>query len=194
LLIFLITVAGLFIGMGLPTTPSYVVLVILGVPALIKMGVPTLTAHLLVFWVAVQSSVTPPVALAAWAAAAIAKSDPWKTGWTATKIASWIYLMPYLFVYTSILNIGWNYGFISTVVSCIIALIAWGTALEGYWFKETTLFERGCLFAAAIGLLFESVITDLAGIGLVVLIMVLQKVSIARGKKAALGVDLTNPR
>jgi TRAP-type uncharacterized transport system fused permease subunit len=63
LLIILLLIAGLFIGMGLPTTPSYVVLVILGVPALIKMGVPTLTAHLVVFWISVQSAVTPPVAL-----------------------------------------------------------------------------------------------------------------------------------
>jgi TRAP transporter 4TM/12TM fusion protein len=188
LLILLITISGLFIGMGLPTTPSYVVLVILGVPALIKMGVPPLTAHLLVFWVAVQSCVTPPVALAAWAAAAIAKSDPWKTGWTATKLASWIYLMPYLFVYTSILNVGWNYGFMSTVVSCIIALIAWGTALEGYWFKEATLFERACLLGAAIGLLYESYITDLIGIALFILVLVTQKVSLARAKKVSLMV------
>jgi TRAP transporter 4TM/12TM fusion protein len=193
LLILLITISGLFIGMGMPTTPSYVVLVILGVPALIKMGVPTLTAHLLVFWVAVQSAVTPPVALAAWAGAAIAKSDPWKTGWTATKIASWIYLMPYLFVYTSILNVGWNFGFISTVVSCIVALVAWGAALEGYFFKETTLIERVCLFMAAFGLLFESVITDIAGIGLVILVMVLQKVSLTRAKKVSLSVDMADP-
>jgi TRAP transporter 4TM/12TM fusion protein len=193
LLILLITIAGLFIGMGLPTTPSYVVLVILGVPALIKMGVVPLTAHLLVFWVAVQSAVTPPVALAAWAAAAIAKSDPWKTGWTATKIASWIYLMPYLFVYTSILNIGWNFGFISTVASCIVALVAWGAALEGYWFKETTLFERATLFAAAFGLLFESVVSDLVGLGLVILVMVLQKVSLARAKGVSLDINVANP-
>ncbi len=135
LFILLVTIAGLFVGMGLPTTPSYVVLVILGLPSLIKLGVPLLTAHLMVFWIAVQSSVTPPVALAAWAAAAIAKSDPWKTGWTATKLASWIYLMPFLFVYTSILNVGWNFNFILTVFDCIIAAVAWGGALEGYLLK-----------------------------------------------------------
>ena len=110
-LVLLIIVAGLFIGMGLPTTPSYVILVILGVPAMIKMGVEPLTAHMIALWVAVQSNVTPPVALAAIAASAIAKSDPFKTGWEACKLASWIYLMPFLFIYTSILNVGWNYGF-----------------------------------------------------------------------------------
>lgn len=185
-LICLIIVAGLFIGMGLPTTPSYVMLVILAVPAMIKMGVAPLTAHLVAFWVAVQSNVTPPVALAAIAAAAIAKSDPWKTGWTAVKLASWVYLMPFLFIYTSILNIGWNFNFILTVIDACIALIAWGAALEGYLFKETAWYERIGLFAAAAGLLHEGIVTDLAGAAAFALVIVLQKVSIARAKKAAL--------
>jgi TRAP transporter 4TM/12TM fusion protein len=185
LLVLLIIVAGIFVGMGMPTTPAYVVLVILGVPALIRIGVPTLTAHLLVFWVAVASNVTPPVALSAWAAAAIAKSDPWKTGWAATKLASWIYLMPFLFVYTSILKVGWNSNFILTLIDCMIALLAWGAALEGHLFKETTWFERGCLFIAAFGLLHEGLATDIVGISLFVLVIFLQRISIARAKKEA---------
>jgi len=177
LVILLLIVAGIFIGMGLPTTPSYVVLAILGVPALVRMGVPALTAHLLAFWIAVQSNVTPPVALAAFAGAAIAKSDPWRTGFTATKVASWIYLMPFLFIYTSILKVGWNLSFFITVFDCLIALVAWGAALEGYFFRKTTLFERVCLFAAACGLLKEGIYTDLAGAGLFLLVILLQKFS-----------------
>ncbi len=192
LVILLIIVAGIFVGMGMPTTPSYVVLVILGVPSLVKMGVPTLSAHLLVFWVAVQSNVTPPVALSAWAAAAIAKSDPWKTGWAATKLASWIYLMPFLFVYTSILDVGWNFSFIFTVFKCIIALVAWGPALEGYLLKETSLFERICLLAAALGLLHEGFITDMIGISLLVMVIVIQKISLARERKLAFRTDPTD--
>jgi TRAP transporter 4TM/12TM fusion protein len=183
-LVLLIIIAGLFIGMGLPTTPSYVILVILGVPALIKMGVAPLTAHMVAFWVAVQSNVTPPVALAAIAAAAIAKSDPWKTGWEACRIASWIYLMPFLFIYTSILNVGWNTPFIMTVVTSIIALISYGGALTGFLFRRTTLFERGCLFISALALLGEGWTTDAIGVGLLVLVIVLQKVS--PGKSAPL--------
>jgi TRAP transporter 4TM/12TM fusion protein len=191
LLVLLIIVAGIFVGMGMPTTPSYVVLVILGVPALIRIGVPTLTAHLLVFWVAVASNVTPPVALSAWAAAAIAKSDPWKTGWAATKLASWIYLMPFLFVYTSILNVGWNFNFILTVIDCMIALLAWGAALEGHLFKETTWFERGCLFIAAFGLLHEGLATDIVGVSLFIMVIFIQRISMARAnKKAALQIDI----
>jgi TRAP transporter 4TM/12TM fusion protein len=184
LLICLIVVAGLFIGMGLPTTPSYVILVILAVPAMIKMGVAPLTAHLVALWVAVQSNVTPPVALAAIAAAAIAKSDPWKTGWTAVKLASWVYLMPFLFIYTPILNVGWNFGFILTVLKACIALVAWGAAFEGYLFKETPWYERVALLAAALGLLHEGIATDLAGVALFAAVIVMQKVAIARGRRA----------
>jgi TRAP-type uncharacterized transport system fused permease subunit len=190
LLVLLLIVAGIFIGMGLPTTPSYVMLVILGVPALIKIGVPPLTAHLVAFWISVQSGVTPPVALASWAAAAIAQSDPWKTGWTAAKLASWIYLMPFLFIYTSILNVGWNANFFITVFCCLIALVAWGGALEGYLFKKTTLFERICLFIAALGLLHEGVITDLIGLSLLAMVIVIQKVSLFNAKKLAFQGDV----
>ena len=186
LLVLLIIVAGIFIGMGLPTTPSYVMLVILGVPALIKLGVSPLTAHLVAFWVSVQSGVTPPVALAAWAAAAIAQSDPWKTGWTSCKLASWIYLMPFLFIYTSILKVGWNVAFFNTVFCCIIALVAWAGALEGFLFKKTSLFERVCLFIAALGLLHEGFVTDLIGLFLLGMVVVIQKVSLFKAKKAAL--------
>jgi TRAP transporter 4TM/12TM fusion protein len=192
LLILLIIIAGIFVGMGMPTTPSYVVLVILGVPSLIKMGVPPLTAHLLVFWVAVQSNVTPPVALSAWAAAAIAKSDPWKTGWTAMRLASWIYLMPFLFIYTSILDVGWNLNFFLTVFKCIIALMAWGPALEGYLFKETSTFEKICLLAAALGLLHEGFVTDILGISLFLMVIVIQKISLAKAKKLAFQTDPKN--
>ena len=184
LLICLIIIAGLFIGMGLPTTPSYVILVILAVPAMVKMGVAPLTAHLLAFWVAVQSNVTPPVALAAIAASAIAKSDPWKTGWTAAKLASWVYLMPFLFIYTSILNVGWNFNFILTVIDACIALVAWGAALEGYLLKEATSYERIGLMAAAFGLLHEGIVTDLVGAAIFALVIVAQKVSIAKAKSA----------
>ena len=180
LLIILIIIAGIFIGMGLPTTPSYVVLVILGVPALIKMGVPTLTAHLLVFWVAVQSGVTPPVALSAWAGAAIAQADPWKTGMAAVKLASWIYLMPFLFVYTPLLNLGWNFDFLFTVVKCVIALVAWAAALEGHWFRQTVQWERVALFIAALGLLHEGIVSDVVGISLFILVAVTQKLSLKK--------------
>ncbi len=124
------------------------------------------------------------MALAAIPAAAIAKSDPWKTGWTAAKLASWIYLMPFLFIYTSILNAGWNFNFILTVIDACIALVAWGAAFEGYLFKQTTCYERLGLFAAAAGLLHEGIVTDLVSAAIFALVIVTQKLSIARTRKA----------
>ena len=188
-LVLLIIIAGLFIGMGLPTTPSYVILVILGVPAMVRMGVEPLTAHMIALWVAVQSNVTPPVALAAIAASAIAKSDPFKTGWEACRLASWIYLMPFLFIYTSILNVGWNIGFLMTVMTSIIALISWGGALTGYFLRKTTLFERACLFASSLLLLVEGTAMDIGGTALLVLVIVLQKVSLRKRAAVASGAS-----
>jgi TRAP-type uncharacterized transport system fused permease subunit len=157
-----------------------VILVILGVPALVKMGVEPLTAHMIALWVAVQSNVTPPVALAAIAASAIAKSDPWKTGWEACRLASWIYLMPFLFVYTSILNVGWNFDFITTVIASCFALVSWGGALTGYLLRRTTLFERISLFVSSLLLLHEGLITDMIGYALLILVIVLQKISLRK--------------
>jgi TRAP-type uncharacterized transport system fused permease subunit len=136
------------------------------------------------FWVAVQSNVTPPVALAAIAAAAIARSDPWRTGWTAAKLASWVYLMPFLFIYTSILDVGWNFNFILTVIDACIALVAWGAAFEGYLFKETAWYERIALLAAALGLLHEGIATDLVGAALFAGVILMQKLAIARTRRA----------
>ncbi|MGY9015172.1 MAG: TRAP transporter large permease subunit, partial [Rhodospirillales bacterium] len=103
LTVFWVIIAGYVVGMGLPITASYVILVIFSVGALTELGVPTLAAHLICYWVAVTSAVTPPVALAAYAASAIAQSDPVKTGVEAMKLASLIFIMPFLFIYTPLL-------------------------------------------------------------------------------------------
>jgi len=92
------------------------------------------------------------------------------------KLASWIYLMPFLFVYTPILRIGWTYEFLSTVLSCLIALVSWGAAIEGYLIRKTTFFERACLFISAFGLLHYGWVTDLIGVCLLVLVIILQLV------------------
>jgi TRAP-type uncharacterized transport system fused permease subunit len=96
--------------------------------------------------------------------------------------------MPFLFIYTSILNVGWNFNFILTVIDACIALVAWGAAFEGYLLKETAWYERLGLFAAALGLLHEGIVTDIAGAAIFALIIVIQKVSIARQKKAVFKV------
>jgi TRAP-type uncharacterized transport system fused permease subunit len=98
--------------------------------------------------------------------------------------------MPFLFIYTSILNIGWNVNFFLTVFCCIVALVAWGAALEGYLFRKTTLFDWVCLFSAALGLLDEGLLTDLIGLFLLAMVIVIQKISLFKAKKAALQGDV----
>jgi len=96
--------------------------------------------------------------------------------------------MPFLFIYTSILNVGWNYGFVSTVIASIIALVSWGGALTGYLFRKATAFERISLLASAFLLLDEGWTTDIVGAALLVLVIVLQKVSLGkRGASPVLG-------
>jgi len=96
----LITLASLVLGMGVPVTAAYLIVAVLAVPALGTFGVPIVCAHMIVYWLSQDSNITPPVCVAAYAGAAIAGSDPWKTGWTAFKFAKLLYVMPLLFAFT----------------------------------------------------------------------------------------------
>ena len=98
--IFLVALASLVLGMGVPVTAAYLITAVLAVPPLMDMGVPLLCAHMIVYWFSQDSNITPPVCVAAYAGAAIAGSDPWKTGWTAFKFAKLLYVMPILFAFT----------------------------------------------------------------------------------------------
>ena len=104
--ILLVLFASLFLGMGLPVTAAYVVLAVLAVPGLRELGISALAAHLMVFWYSQDSNVTPPVCLAAYAAAGIAQADPMKTGLYSWALAKGLYLIPLLFIYTTILTGG----------------------------------------------------------------------------------------
>jgi TRAP transporter 4TM/12TM fusion protein len=98
--IFLVALASLILGMGVPVTAAYLITAVLAVPPLIDMGVPLLCAHMIVYWFSQDSNITPPVCVAAYAGAAIAGADPWKTGWTSFKFAKLLYVMPILFAFT----------------------------------------------------------------------------------------------
>jgi TRAP transporter 4TM/12TM fusion protein len=175
LTIVLVIVAGYVVGMGLPITASYVILAIFGVPALTRLDVPTVTAHLICFWVATSSAVTPPVALAAYAGAAIAKADPFRAGFAATKLASWLFLMPFLFVYTPILDVGNVPVLVWTTATALVGLVAWAGALEGYLLRPTRLWERAVLLLAALGLLHAGLLTDLAGMAILAVVLAVQQ-------------------
>jgi TRAP transporter 4TM/12TM fusion protein len=167
--------ASILFGMGLPTVVCYVLLAATAAPSLVEMGVPPLAAHLYIFYFGMLCMVTPPVAFASYAGAAIAKADPMKTGFTAWRFALAGFLLPYMFVYnTSLLLMGSPADIVLAVFTSMIGIICLASGIIGYLFKETKLLERLLLFAAAFLLIKPGWITDIIGLLCVGMIVILQ--------------------
>jgi TRAP-type uncharacterized transport system fused permease subunit len=153
------------LGMGLPTTAAYVVLAALGAPALTELGVPLLSAHLFIFYFGCISNVTPPVSLAAYAAAGIADAPAMKTGVTAMTLASAGFVVPFMFVYgPPLLLIG---GWVEVVVafaSAMAGVTALAAAGIGFARRPLRWWERAALGAAAVGLMLPGLPSDGFGI------------------------------
>jgi TRAP transporter 4TM/12TM fusion protein len=157
-------VAGIVLGMGMPTTPAYIIMTALLVPAIIKLGVIEPAAHLFALYFAVLSAITPPVALAVYAAAGLAKSDLWASGWAAVKIGAAGFIVPFMFAMEpALLMIGdWPtiiWRFICAAVG--IGLFAGG--LHGYFLTHASPWQRAALVAGGLSLVIPSVLTDIAG-------------------------------
>jgi TRAP transporter 4TM/12TM fusion protein len=168
--------AGIILGMGLPTTAAYIVQAALLIPALIELGVPLIGAHLFVFYFAIISAITPPVAMAVYAAAGISGSNIWKTGLVALKIGATGFIVPYMFVYgPSLLLIGDPLKVLLTVITASIGVIALSAGLMGWFFKEANIIERYALIAASLLLIKPGVTTDLAGLLILVSIYLIQR-------------------
>lgn len=150
LTVVLVAVASLLLGMALPITASYLVLVVLAGPAFDQLGVPILAAHLIVFWLSQDSNITPPVCLGAFVAAGIARADPWKTGWMSFRFAKMLYIMPLLFAFSPILNFGDPVGAAWTMLTATIGVIAFAAWTMGYLHRATTKLEWALLAAASI--------------------------------------------
>ncbi len=161
----LTAVAGIVLGMGMPTTPSYIVMVSLLVPALIKMGAIAPAAHMFAFYFAILSAITPPVALAVFAAAGLAKSDLWSTGWQAVRIAAATYIVPFMFVYEpSIMMIGDWFTIVTSTASAIVGVMCLAAGLQGYLLRAATWWERVVLVIAAFLLIKPGYISDAIGV------------------------------
>ena len=180
--------AGIILGMGMPTTPAYIVMVSLLVPAIIKLGVITPAAHMFAFYFAILSAITPPVALAVYTASGLAKSDLWKTGWAAVKVGAAGFIVPFMFVYEpALLTIGdWPTVLWRFIVSCIgICMLAAG--LHGYLLKPMPRWQRGVAIAAALMLVAPTLPTDIVGFALMVLVVAVQRFGQGEMKLASVG-------
>jgi len=169
-------ITAIFLGMGLPTVAAYIIQAALIVPALAQFGVPLLAAHLFAFYFAIISAVTPPVALAAYAGAGIAKADVNETGWTAFKLALAAFIVPFMFVYgPALILIGETSEIIIASCTALVGIFSLSAAIEGWLIKHTNLLERLLLFSSALCLIKPGIYTDIAGIGLIVVAYLLQK-------------------
>jgi len=164
-----VMIACNIIGSGIPTTATYIILAAIAAPALTQLGVVPLAAHLFIFYYGVTADITPPDALAAYAAAGIAKTDPFATGWTATRLALAGILVPFVFVYspTLLLQGAGLTEVLYTAATAVVGIIALAAAVSGYLFHPASWPERALLVAAAVALVFNSVSLD--GIGLALL-------------------------
>jgi TRAP transporter 4TM/12TM fusion protein len=167
--------AGIVLGMGMPTTPAYIVMVALLVPALIKLGVATPAAHMFALYFAVLSAITPPVALAVFAAAALAKANMWQAGYEAVRIAAAGFIVPFMFAYEpALLAIGdWPTIGLATATASI-GVMALAAALYGYLLAPAPLWQRLLLATAALLLIKPGWMTDLIGLGLLATVLALQ--------------------
>ena len=172
-------IAGIILGMGMPTTPAYIVMVSLLVPALIKLGAPVPAAHMFAFYFAILSAITPPVALAVYAAAGLAKANLWESGWAAVRVGAAGFIVPFMFVYEPALLMinGWAEWHISlgALITATVGCICLAAGMFAYLLREASWWERGLLLAAALLLIKPGLITDLIGFALLATVAVNQK-------------------
>ena len=167
----LTALAGIVLGMGMPTTPAYIVMVSLLVPAIIKLGAATPAAHMFAFYFAILSAITPPVALAVFAAAGLAKADMWASGWAAMRAAAPAYIVPFMFVYEpALLLIGdWTTSLHATLTATL-GVVLLSAGLFGYLLRPASAWQRAVLIVAALLLIKPGWITDLAGLALALVV------------------------
>jgi TRAP transporter 4TM/12TM fusion protein len=169
LTLFFTMLASLVLGMGVPTTANYLITATITAPAVVALGVPVLAAHMFTFYFGIVADITPPVALAAYAGSAIAKSDPFKTGLTATKIAIAAFIIPYMFVFNpAILLIDVTpLLIVQMLATSLVGMTAIGAATEGWLLVRASLLERLLFLAGGLLMIDPNGLTDI--IGLVVL-------------------------
>ena len=185
--LFLTMLCCIVLGMGVPTTANYCIMAATTAPILIKMGLPAVSAHFFVFYFGIVADITPPVALAAYAGSAIAKSNPMKTGVNATKLAIAAFIVPYVFAFSPALlfeNISGVLEVVQIVLTAIIGIFGVSAGLEGFVFTKTPIWQRVLLIAGGLSLIYPGALTDVIGIGVIALMLVVQVLMRNRQKAA----------
>lgn len=180
--LFLTMICCIVLGMGVPTTANYVIMATITAPILIEMGIPMLAAHMFVFYFGIVADITPPVALAAYAGSAIAKSNPLKTGIEATKLAITAFIVPYIFAYSPNMLLiieGYEasvFDVVSIFATSLIGIYAISSGMEGFMHHRESIWQRIVLIAAGLCMIIPETITDFVGLGLIAVIILFQYV------------------
>jgi TRAP transporter 4TM/12TM fusion protein len=205
LALILTALAGIVLGMGMPTTPAYIMMVALLVPALIKLGIAgcplpvtpeckatvTPAAHMFAFYFAILSAITPPVALAVFAAASLAKANMWQTGFAAMRAAAPAYIVPFMFVYEPLLLLivkdwGSEWAFVAwSVITASVGVVCLAASLFGWLFAYALAWQRVLLFIAALCLIKPGLITDAVGLVLLGVVSAAQLLARRRARTGA---------
>lgn len=183
--LFLTMLCCIVLGMGVPTTANYCIMAATCAPILVRMGVPTVAAHFFVFYFGIVADLTPPVALAAYAGAAIAGANPMKTALQATKLAIGAFIVPYVFALNpAMLFVDTTAGeVILIVITSLIGMFGVASGLEGYMLRAASWWERLLVVAGGMLLIYPGLVTDVIGLGLVGLALVIQLVEKHQDKK-----------
>jgi TRAP transporter 4TM/12TM fusion protein len=172
LMLIILAVANIILGMGMPTTAVYILLAVLGAPALIQMGIDPLAAHMFIFYYGMMSMITPPICFAAYAAAAIGNCSYLRTGYASMRLGIVAYVVPFLFVFSPALLLMGPLGEVfQAAVTAVVGVILLAVALTGYLFRPLGLAKRGVFAAASLALFIPAsgqfgtfgLITDVVG-------------------------------
>lgn len=174
-LLVLTMLASIVLGMGMPTLGAYIVLAVLVVPSLVQMGVEPLAAHLFIFYFGVISAITPPVCMAAFAAASISGAHPMRTGVTAFRVGIAVFIIPFVMVYNPELILkGTVLEIVITAATALLGAAALAASLEGFILRPMRWIERGLALAGGLSLISGGATTDLVGFALIGGVLVLQ--------------------
>ncbi|HIU17269.1 MAG TPA: TRAP transporter permease [Candidatus Avidesulfovibrio excrementigallinarum] len=176
----------MILGMGVPSIPAYIITAAIAAPALANLGIPNLAAHLFSFYYAMFANITPPVALAAFAAAGISGGNPMKTGWAAVKLAIAGFIVPFMFVYSPQLLLIDTTFFegVRVVIGACLGVFMIGVACEGYFLTKVHILLRILSFGCALLLIHSGLYSDLIGVAGLIFLVIFQKVAASRARQA----------
>ena len=187
--LFLTMICCIILGMGVPTTANYIIMASTCAPILINgMNMHILAANMFVFYFGIVADITPPVALAAYAGAAIAKAPPMKTALNATRLAIAAFIIPYIFAYNNAMIFVGDvtfFGVASIVISATLGMASIASGFMGYLIHDLKWYSRIALIAGGLLMVIPGTVTDLAGLAILIVILLIQRAENKKEKKAA---------